>query len=164
MTSSVTRAPALRKIFASPGCRPSMVNGSIRVSMQVTIASLRAARPARPASGKSRAYAALASSTSANSSCGTSRFYVAAGERLSAGHYARAMHFDALLPVGSLGDTAAFARNAEERGIAGLWTAEAAHDAFLPLMLAAEHTERAVLGTGIAIAFARTPMITAVAA
>src|SRR4051794_5102146 len=74
------------------------------------------------------------------------------------------MHFDAMLPIGSFDETAAFAERAEAAGLDGLWTAEAAHDAFLPLMLAAEHTERVVLGTGIAIAFARTPMTTAVVA
>jgi probable F420-dependent oxidoreductase len=45
-----------------------------------------------------------------------------------------------------------------------VWTAEAAHDAFLPLALAAEHTSRLSLGTGIAVGFARTPMTLAVVA
>ena len=40
-------------------------------------------------------------------------------------------------------------------------TAETAHDPFLPLAIAAEHTERIELATGIAVAFARTPMVTA---
>ncbi len=74
------------------------------------------------------------------------------------------MHFDAVLPIGDFEGTAAFAHRAEEQGLDGLWTAEAAHDAFLPLMLAAEHTQRVVLGTSIAIAFARTPMTAAVVA
>ena len=39
-----------------------------------------------------------------------------------------------------------------------MWTAETSHDPFLPLVLAAEHTERIMLGTGIAVAFARNPM------
>ncbi|MFL6238000.1 MAG: TIGR03617 family F420-dependent LLM class oxidoreductase [Actinomycetes bacterium] len=74
------------------------------------------------------------------------------------------MRFDAMLPIGDFEQTALFAERAESTGFDGVWTAEAAHDAFLPLMLAAEHTERVVLGTGIAIAFARTPMTMAVAA
>jgi probable F420-dependent oxidoreductase len=74
------------------------------------------------------------------------------------------MHFDAMLPIGRLDEVAAFARRAEGAGLAGLWTAEAAHDAFLPLLLAAEHTSDALIGTGIAIAFARTPMTAAVVA
>src|SRR3954447_26928311 len=50
------------------------------------------------------------------------------------------------------------ARRHEQAGYDGLWSSESAHDPFLPLMLAAEHTERTALGTGIAVAFARTPM------
>ena len=52
----------------------------------------------------------------------------------------------------------------EEDGFDGLWCAETSHDPFLHLMLAAEHTERVELGTGIAVAFARNPMSTAVVA
>jgi probable F420-dependent oxidoreductase len=50
------------------------------------------------------------------------------------------------------------ARTAEEVGYDGIWSAETSHDPFLPLVLAAEHTERIQLGTGIAVAFARNPM------
>ncbi|MHB8671812.1 MAG: LLM class F420-dependent oxidoreductase [Acidimicrobiales bacterium] len=50
------------------------------------------------------------------------------------------------------------ARDAEAAGYDGVWTAEAGHDPFLPLVLAAEHTERLELGTGIAVAFPRSPM------
>jgi probable F420-dependent oxidoreductase len=46
----------------------------------------------------------------------------------------------------------------------GLWTAETSHDPFLPLTLAAEHTERLELGTAIAVAFARSPIVTAATA
>lgn len=49
------------------------------------------------------------------------------------------------------------ARTAETLGFDGLWTAETQHDAFLPLVLAAEHTRRIQLGTAIAVAFARSP-------
>ena len=35
---------------------------------------------------------------------------------------------------------------------------DVSHDPFLPLLLAAEHTERLELGTSIAVAFARSPM------
>jgi probable F420-dependent oxidoreductase len=75
------------------------------------------------------------------------------------------MHFDVMLPIGSLADVPRFVRRAEdELALDGVWTAEAAHDAFLPLTLAAEHSERMLLGTGIAVAFARTPMTLAVVA
>lgn len=60
-----------------------------------------------------------------------------------------------------LPSVATVARAAEEIGIAGLWTAETKHDAFLPLLLAAEHTQRLELGTAVAIAFSRSPMAVA---
>ena len=56
------------------------------------------------------------------------------------------------------------ARLAEERGYAGVWTAETSHDPFLPLLMGAEATSTLELGTGIAVAFARTPMTLAMVA
>lgn len=56
------------------------------------------------------------------------------------------------------------ARRVEEDGFDGVWCAETGHDPFLPLLLAAEHTERVELGTGIAVAFARNPMTMAMVA
>src|SRR6202795_5058882 len=53
------------------------------------------------------------------------------------------------------------AKELEDLGYDGLLTAETGHDAFLPLALAAQATERIELGTGIAVAFARTPMVLA---
>jgi len=50
------------------------------------------------------------------------------------------------------------AQQAEALGYHALWTRETKHDPFLPLLLAAEHTTRLQLGTGIAVAFARSPM------
>ncbi len=67
------------------------------------------------------------------------------------------MKIDAYL-VDDIESTGAQARTAEADGYAGLFTYEARHDGFLPLAVAAEHTERIELGTSIAIAFARTPM------
>jgi probable F420-dependent oxidoreductase len=49
----------------------------------------------------------------------------------------------------------------EQRGYDGCWTAEIDHDPFLPALLTAEHTSTLELGTGIAVAFARTPMTVA---
>ncbi len=46
----------------------------------------------------------------------------------------------------------------EEAGYDGAFSFEAKHDPFLPLVLAAERTQRLDLGTAIAIAFARNPM------
>ncbi len=53
---------------------------------------------------------------------------------------------------------AAAAKEVEASGYTGAWTAETSHDPFLPLLLAAEHTETLELGTSIAVAFARNPM------
>jgi probable F420-dependent oxidoreductase len=63
-----------------------------------------------------------------------------------------------------LADVPRVVRDAEAAGVAGLWTAETSHDPFLPLALAAEHTERLELGTAIAVAFARSPTAVAVTA
>ncbi|HZG89589.1 MAG TPA: LLM class F420-dependent oxidoreductase [Pseudonocardia sp.] len=65
--------------------------------------------------------------------------------------------------VGSTGlaELADEVRGREAAGYDGLWTAETAHDPFLPHVLIAEHTERVALGTGIAVAFARSPMTVA---
>ncbi len=52
-------------------------------------------------------------------------------------------------------------RAAEEVGFDGAWTTENVADPFLPLALAAEHTNRLQLGPSVAIAFARTPMTVA---
>ncbi|HEY3943078.1 MAG TPA: LLM class F420-dependent oxidoreductase [Acidimicrobiales bacterium] len=64
----------------------------------------------------------------------------------------------------SPGSVGANARRAEELGYDGCWSAETAHDPFLPLAVAAECTERLELGTSIAVAFARNPMNLAVLA
>lgn len=50
-------------------------------------------------------------------------------------------------------------QEAERRGsVAGLFVAEAAHDPFVALALAAAGSEQIDLGTSVAVAFARTPM------
>ena len=53
------------------------------------------------------------------------------------------------------------ARRIEDLGFDGTTTPEAGHDPFLPLMIAAEHTERITLGTNVAIAFPRSPYVVA---
>lgn len=60
-----------------------------------------------------------------------------------------------------LPEVARVARAAEVLGFAGLWTSETRHDPFLPLAIAAEHTRTLQLGTSVAIAFARSPMVVA---
>ena len=49
------------------------------------------------------------------------------------------------------------ARMMEQDGYSGLLSAETSHDPFLPLTLAAQHTERIELMTAIAVGFARNP-------
>lgn len=61
----------------------------------------------------------------------------------------------------SLSDIAESARRLEELGFDGLTAPEAGHDPYLPLAIAAEHTERISLGTNVAIAFPRSPMVSA---
>jgi probable F420-dependent oxidoreductase len=63
-----------------------------------------------------------------------------------------------------LSDAAAFAKKAEAEGYDGLVMAETAHDSFLPLVIAAEHTDHITIGTSVAIAFPRSPMVTAMIA
>ena len=46
----------------------------------------------------------------------------------------------------------------EAEGYDGVGTAEMNHDPFFPLLIGAEHSERVELRTGIAVAFARSPM------
>jgi probable F420-dependent oxidoreductase len=57
-----------------------------------------------------------------------------------------------------IGDSAAWAGRAEEIGFDGIFVTETNNDPFLPLALSATTTSRAMLGTGIALAFPRTPM------
>ena len=62
---------------------------------------------------------------------------------------------------GQLSGVAEQAKRAEAMGFDGAWASETQHDAFLPLILAAEHTTRLALGTSIAVAFGRSPIVTA---
>ena len=49
----------------------------------------------------------------------------------------------------------------EALGFDGVTTPEAGHDPYLPIPLIAEHTEKIRIGTNVAIAFPRSPMVTA---
>jgi probable F420-dependent oxidoreductase len=57
-----------------------------------------------------------------------------------------------------LTEAASQAQKAEGAGYDAVWSAETGHDPFFPLVVAAEHTERIQLGTGIVVAFGRNPM------
>lgn len=65
---------------------------------------------------------------------------------------------------GGLEAAGAEAEKAENDGYDAVWTTEIAHEPFYPLLLAADRTERIGVGTGIAVAFARSPMTVATAA
>jgi probable F420-dependent oxidoreductase len=68
------------------------------------------------------------------------------------------MKIDATVLTAGLETVGPKARQLEAIGYDGFYTAETQHDPFLPLVLAAEHTERIDLGTAIAVAFPRSPM------
>ena len=73
------------------------------------------------------------------------------------------MFIDGKLDFGS-GDNSAQARKSEAEGYDAVWASETSHDPFLTLASAAHVTERIQLGTGITVAFGRSPMITAMMA
>ena len=60
-----------------------------------------------------------------------------------------------------IAEIAAAALRMEALGFDGVTAPEAGHDPFLPLAIAAEHTARVKLATNVAIAFPRSPMVTA---
>jgi probable F420-dependent oxidoreductase len=68
------------------------------------------------------------------------------------------------VPTDDLATTRSVYRELELLGYDRAFSFEAKHDPFLPLAVAAEHTERIGLGTAVAIAFARSPMTIANAA
>jgi probable F420-dependent oxidoreductase len=71
------------------------------------------------------------------------------------------MKFDVTIFPQDLNTVASIARAVEAYGFSALWTSETAHNPFLPLTHAAAATQHIGLGTAVAIAFPRSPMITA---
>ncbi|TMA57594.1 MAG: TIGR03617 family F420-dependent LLM class oxidoreductase [Deltaproteobacteria bacterium] len=69
------------------------------------------------------------------------------------------MKIDSAVFLADLREVPRLARYAEDLGYDGLWTAEAGHDPYLPVALAATATERVTLGTNIAVAFPRSPLV-----
>src|SRR5581483_5483346 len=65
------------------------------------------------------------------------------------------------IPTNDLKAAGAAAQRLEAVGYDGVVTPEVKNDPFLPLAAAAITTERVTLGTSVAIAFPRSPMITA---
>jgi probable F420-dependent oxidoreductase len=71
------------------------------------------------------------------------------------------MKLDTTLAVHDLNAVADYARMAEDIGFDTLWSTESKHDPFLPLAVASTTTQQLKLGTAIAVAFPRSPTITA---
>jgi probable F420-dependent oxidoreductase len=71
------------------------------------------------------------------------------------------MKVDGALIVTDLHSVPARTRELEALGYDGAISAEISSDPFLPLLLAAEHSQRLELMTSIAVAFARNPMLVA---
>lgn len=74
------------------------------------------------------------------------------------------MKVDTFAAIGNPADAVAFAAEARRLGFDGVFTAETAHDPFLPIAAAASATNDLDYGTAIAVAFARSPMVTAMVA
>lgn len=74
------------------------------------------------------------------------------------------MKIDTQVSRTTAADSRPAAAEAERAGYAAVWTSEVQHDPFIAVALAATATERVELGTAIALAFARSPMTTAVQA
>jgi probable F420-dependent oxidoreductase len=74
------------------------------------------------------------------------------------------MKVDATVVTGGLDGFADDAVTAEKAGYDAVWASETQHDPAVMITLAATRTERITLGTAISVAFARTPMTTAMTA
>lgn len=72
------------------------------------------------------------------------------------------MYVDYALPIATpTSAVAAEARRVRDLGFDGLFTAETSHDPFIPLALASVEAPQLTLGTAIAVAFPRSPMVMA---
>jgi probable F420-dependent oxidoreductase len=71
------------------------------------------------------------------------------------------MKLDCALAMEALEDAPGVARAAEAVGFRALWANDTKHNPFVALALAAQATTRLELGTGVAVAFSRSPMVTA---
>ena len=71
------------------------------------------------------------------------------------------MRVETTIPHADWRAIAGVARAAEEAGYDAIMSSEIANDLFIPLAFAALATERIELGTAIAVAFPRSPMVTA---
>jgi probable F420-dependent oxidoreductase len=73
----------------------------------------------------------------------------------------KGVKLDCALAMDALREVPDVARAAEETGFAAMWANDTKHNPFVTLTTAALNTSRLELGTGVAVAFARSPMIVA---
>jgi probable F420-dependent oxidoreductase len=71
------------------------------------------------------------------------------------------LKLDAFITSLAIEDAGEYARRCEQGGYHGLWITETQVDPLLPLAVAATTTDHLRLGTGISVALARSPMVTA---
>lgn len=71
------------------------------------------------------------------------------------------MQIDAFLHSPSMQDAGPLAAEAEAMGFDGLWVTETTHSPYTALTLAAQATDSIDVGSAIAVAFPRSPMVTA---
>jgi probable F420-dependent oxidoreductase len=71
------------------------------------------------------------------------------------------MQVESFMPLGRWKHAGSAARAAEDAGYDIALTSEIGHDPFAPLVIAAMNTSRILLGTNIAVAFPRSPMVVA---
>jgi probable F420-dependent oxidoreductase len=71
------------------------------------------------------------------------------------------MQVDAYVPKPDIMDIGDLAAEAEQMGFGGLWVTETVHSPYTQLTLAAEQTSEMDIGSAIAVAFPRSPMVTA---
>lgn len=71
------------------------------------------------------------------------------------------MLVDAYFPTADIADVGSLSSTAEETGFDGLWVTEQTHSPYTMLTLAADATSTLDVGSAIAVAFPRSPMVTA---
>ncbi len=71
------------------------------------------------------------------------------------------MELDIIAHPKGLADSQAHARQLEEAGFGSIWWTDSGRSAYLACTASALATDRIQIGTGIAVAFARSPMVTA---
>ena len=71
------------------------------------------------------------------------------------------MRVESAVVASTIAEYASAAKRLEDAGYDAVMVPEAGHDPFLPLMTIAEHTSTLKFGTAVAIAFPRSPFVTA---